>query len=994
MIRNVLRGNDLLASGESLLPSKGATRRFLNRHPYVLLLVTLSSWFLISFLAVSAVTDKRFAADLQQHAIELNQTAAAVTYHFERSMALLRVLPATVADNIEVITALHSFDYQSLGKIKTPEGKVSFLTTETGLVELNHYLAEKQLYLDVNVIWILAPNGDCIASSNYDTPESFIGINYADRAYFKSAMTGQQGRQYAVGRQTNVPGLFFSAPILNGKNVIGAVVVKIDIPKFSQWIQQFNCFITDDAGVVILSSDKILEHHTLVDAPIFRISPDDRDQQYKRKDFPLLKTSSFIKGNSSYEAINLPGKDGLYMLARSQQSNDGYTVSTYTKIGEAETSRSEKWQFTILIFISGATLILLAMELIRRSALEQELREKTDRLELLAMEFQSIACRAEESSLAKSQFLANMSHEIRTPMNAIIGMSYLALQSDLTSKQREQITHLHNAAESLLGIINDILDFSKVEAGKMTLEQTPFMLRDTVNEVVRLLKSKIEEKQLEFRYDEQDMMLAQNAPLLIGDALRLRQILTNIFSNAIKFTDKGFIQLGISSITQESSIRVIFSIQDSGIGMNNEQIARLFEEFTQADASTTRQYGGTGLGMAIAWKFTVLMGGKIEVKSQLGQGSCFTVDIPFAVALMGQTPLRERRRSVEIRDSLLRGTRVLLVEDNPVNRLLIVELLAMKGVLTDIAENGQEAIRKMQSLPPETFGAVLMDLQMPVLDGYETSKIIRSDPKFDTLPILALSAHVMSSEKERCLQIGMNGYINKPVNPEDLWRILTRAIRKNEPVDAVQLSQPVQIPIQSNPEISIIGVNLSSGIKRAGGDGTLYAKVVAEVLENYTSGCNDLLEFATQKDSKRGHALAHELRGVLGAIGAEQMQDALASIEEIFRIGTDPRQQIQELVHPYAILMEALRGYLVTVNAQAREVDQLHVEASVEEITWLEAFADHLGKGNFEAIELWENNSNTLGDMISQSEREQISRALQQFDFAGALKHLTTRVER
>ena len=969
---------------EKTKPIAGKWRKPFKRLPYtrlspraaVVVLGVLSVWFFISYLVVSFITDKRFAAGLEEHSTELSQTAAAATYHFDRSLAFLRVLPATVANDMEVITALRSFDLEALRKITTQKDKPAVLNSASDLMALNHHLAEQQVDLDVNVIWVLAPNGDCLASSNYNSPESFIGISYADRAYFKSAMVGQQGRQYAVGRQTNIPGLFFSAPIWDGKTVIGAVIVKIDISKFSQWLNRFNCFISNTDGVIILASEGIIEHHALIDAPVFRMSTEDRDRKYKRKDFPLLNIGTFGGKLSRYSSINLPGSDSPYLLAQSQPTRDGYTVFTYAKVAEMELFHKIRWQFTVLVFISGTTLFLLIGGI---------------RLYLRDMRESLVAAQA--ASHAKSAFLANMSHEIRTPMNAIIGMSYLALQSELTAKQREQITLLHSAAESLLAIINDILDFSKVEAGKMTLEQSPFVLGDSLYEVIELQRPKIEEKKLALQYAAQDGILAPDAPLLLGDVLRLRQVLSNLLSNAVKFTEKGFVRLGVSSSFVGNTVRVIFTVEDSGIGMSPDQITQLFEEFTQADTSTTRQYGGTGLGMAIAARLVALMGGTIKVESQLGLGSCFTVEIPFTVALVGQTPLQERRRTGGDYPTL-RGCRVLLVEDNPVNRLLAVELLTMQGVRTDIAENGALAVEKLQSLPPETFAAVLMDLQMPVLDGYEASRRIRNDPKFKALPIIALSAHVISSQKERCRQIGMNGYINKPFNPEELWHTLRRALRKKETLQALPHSLPVPQPLPGAVGPAGKGVTFSDGLRRAGGDRHLYAKVVGEVLENFTSGYEELLECANQKECQRGLACAHKLRGVFGAIGAEEMEVAMASIEEAFSTGADPRSQILTLEKPYMALMESLRAYGATENLQQPGEKMLRMGGSVGEVVWLEEFAGLLGTGDFKAVELWENNKNLLQGSFSPADLEQISKALQMFDFALALEYLTAGTDR
>ncbi len=905
---------------------------------------------------------------------EMQDAMASIEKIFETNANPRKQIEALASSYAELMKGLRLY----LNNVKASESvkdKLSFLNSRSDLVELNHHLAEQQKNLDVNVIWILAPNGDCIASSNYDNAESFVGISYSDREYFKSAISGQRGKQYAVGRQTNIPGLFFSAPILDGKDILGAVIIKIDISKFSQWLDRFDCFISDSDGVIILSSEKMLEHYALADAPIFSMSPEARDKQYKRYDFPVLKISR-IDNEHFYSTITLPGSDSLYILVQSEQSSDGYTVFTYSKIVEAALFGKARWEFTFLIFVSGAALILLIAGI---RLYWRDMRES-----LVA---------AQAANYAKSAFLANMSHEIRTPMNAILGMSYLALQSDLTSKQREQMTYLHRAAESLLGIINDILDFSKVESGKLTLESSPFVLCDILDEVIQLLKPKLEEKRLEFHYVDQDRLLVQKMPLLNGDALRLRQVLTNLLSNAIKFTETGIVRFGVSSSTHENTKIVIFTVQDSGIGMTREQVAQLSEEFAQADTSTTRKYGGPGLGMAIVWRFVALMGGKIDVESQPGLGTCFTVEIPFEVAEVGQTSVQKRPHRLENFDSLL-GVRVLLVEDNPVNRLLAVELLAMKGVITDAVENGEAALQKLQSLPPGTFAAVLMDLQMPILDGYETSRMIRSDRRFNTLPIIALSAHAMSSEKEHCSQIGINAYISKPFNPQHLWHTLLHAIKKNESIETISSSQLPQVLQQSCLEMSINGVNLQEGIRRAGGDHNLYARLMSEILENFASGQDDLLKFANEKDFKGGEDYAHKLRGMFGAIGAEEMQDAMASIEKAFRKRDDPAEQIHALEKPYAFLIEALSEYLKSTRAQTSEEKVSQSRSSIVDVAWLQTFAELLGKGDFKAIELWENNKSLMGDHFTPAELKQINNALQTFDFTVALQYFGRGVHR
>jgi len=310
-------------------------------------------------------------------------------------------------------------------------------------------------------------------------------------------------------------------------------------------------------------------------------------------------------------------------------------------------------------------------------------------------------------------------------------------------------------------------------------------------------------------------------------------------------------------------------------------------------------------------------------------------------------------------------------------------------MVVDLAGDGKEALDLLQGLPPPTYGAVLMDLEMPVLDRYEATRIIRSDSKFDALPIIALSSHALPAEKEQCRQIGMNGYINKPFNPELLWRTLLDAIRKNVVFSAGLSLPPALEGLAVVPGVAINGVNLQEGLERTDGDPQLYAKVVAEIVGNFPWGCATLLEFARKKDAKGGQGYAHMLRGMFGAIAAEEMAKSLAVIEELFRSGRDPQAQIFALHASYEALMDALRGYLHTAKTASFAVDDQGSESMAAfDPAWFEAFTACLEKGDFKAVEQWENRKNTLLDRYSSRDLERIDRALQDFDFTLALTYL------
>lgn len=424
----------------------------------------------------------------------------------------------------------------------------------------------------------------------------------------------------------------------------------------------------------------------------------------------------------------------------------------------------DPWYMDLLfVALAVAVVLLLIRRRIRASAdtqkwLREKVKEKTHELEL-EME------RAEQSEKAKEQFLANMSHEIRTPLNAILGTTRLLLDKAPREDQLRYLNAIKESSDNLLVIINDILDLSKIEAGKIMFEHISFSIREKAHAVLNALKLTSPEKGLEFRLEVDEDVPDQ----LIGDPYRLNQVLMNLAGNAVKFTEKGEVAIRIHKLDQtaeESVLRV--EVADTGIGISPDKLQHIFDMFTQETTSTTRKFGGTGLGLSICKRLIEMQGGNIEVNSTPGKGSVFSFTIAYGLGKIQSEPQQSTEKE-DIQQVRLHNLRILLAEDNEFNKMVAVDTLEelIPDVTIDVAGTGKEAV---EMAVKNTYDVILMDIQMPEMDGYEATRLIRSydDEKINAVPIIAMTASVIQAEVDKCFESGMNAFVGKPFNPDEL----------------------------------------------------------------------------------------------------------------------------------------------------------------------------------------------------------------------------------
>ena len=522
---------------------------------------------------------------------------------------------------------------------------------------------------------------------------------------------------------------------------------------------------------------------------------------------------------------------------------------------------------------------------------------------------------AESASRAKSDFLAKMSHEIRTPMNGIMGMAELLIYTELTEKQKKYTLTIQNSADSLLEIINEILDFSKIESGHFKLENILFNLHQTLKEITDFFDEQATSKGLEFH-----CFLSPELPtMVIGDALRLRQILSNLISNAVKFTTKGQVIIS-TAITEECDRQILirFEVRDTGIGLAQTTRGKIFESFTQADDSTTRKYGGTGLGLTISKQLVQMMGGEIGIESQLDKGSLFWFTIVFKKSKITTLPAPITTVQNKLEDIYGLDINILMAEDNPINQDVTIYMLDLIGAKVKIVEDGSLVVG---ALSKQDFDIVLMDCHMPNMDGFDATSNVREyekqHPDKKPIPIIAVTANAMTGDRENCLAAGMNDFISKPFKKQELYDILKKWLPNSTSIKKVASTIPHQsvIPISTNNQDIILDQKILKELSDLGSPEKpdILDKLLNLYMDKMPLQIEKLYQANIERKPEELFKISHNIKSNSATIGAMQLAKLAKELEFLGRSGSTENAEylVKEISTNYQQLEPLLKNYLI-----------------------------------------------------------------------------------
>ncbi|MEP6619993.1 MAG: ATP-binding protein [bacterium] len=638
----------------------------------------------------------------------------------------------------------------------------------------------------------------------------------------------------------------------------------------------------------------------------------------------------------------------------------------------------------------------IGRDITKRKRLEVELKASNDRLELAAEALAATSRRERAANLAKSQFLANMSHEIRTPLNAVIGLTYLLGRTHLDPEQEETLGKITMASKSLLGVINDVLDLSKIEAGELVLEYVRFDVHGLLTELSQMVAVNAESKGIGYT-----VVVSPGVPLFIaGDPTRLNQVLTNLVSNAIKFTGVGGVEMTVNPVmTNDDALSLQFCVRDSGIGISPEAQARLFVPFAQADASTTRQFGGTGLGLSIVKRLTDLMRGTVAMSSTPGSGSEFVVTIP-----VGRV-----NQDIAANDSLadvpasegIAGIRVLVVDDSEVNCEVAQRILELEGVVVTIRHDGRQAIDLLRATP-DAFDVVLMDVQMPVLDGNEAARLIRSELRIVGLPIIALTAGALLSQRVESAMAGMNAFVTKPFEPQALVRTIRQQV--GSVVRPAARAQPApkrrapRVPIPSGEWPQIDGVDRKQLGRTIRADVELFVSLVSRMLDEFSVLQVPAMPIDPEGLVELGRQM-HKLKGSSGTLGAMELYRAAGEAEQACVAGDADvaTALVGSVVRQLAALRTSFEAAQAAGAAQADPVRRVVSQGGVfgeKLVAGVRALVAQLREQNLGALELFRQSSEQLRDAMGDDEFAVLSTQVFALQFAAAADLLTATLDR